>query len=72
MEANDDIREFRMYMLSLYDKSYVTLDYSADKVISLHTDNIEMAGNVIQSLAKFLNLENLQVRKETHKRDVFN
>lgn len=56
-----------MHMLSLYDRSYVTLDYSADKVISLHTDNIEMAGNVIQSLAKFLNLEHLQVMHRVEK-----
>lgn len=57
----DDAHVFHLYMFSLHDRSHILLTYSSDiHEIQLNTSNIELAGNIIQSLAKFLNLDDLQ------------
>lgn len=48
-------------MLSIHDRSHIQLTYSSENhEIRLNTSNIELAGNIIHSLANFLNLNDLQ------------
>lgn len=56
----DEIAAFKMYMVSLYDRSHLALHFIGGNELRLYTGNIELAGNMIQSLAHFLNLDELQ------------
>lgn len=48
-------------MLSLHDRSHIHMVYSCENhEIRLYTSNIELAGNIVQNCAKFLNLDDLQ------------
>lgn len=54
--------ELRLPLISLYDNSEVTLWFYNRNSIKIMTNNMELAGNLVQSLAKFLNIDNLMVR----------
>lgn len=56
-------------MVSLYDKSHITIHYKIGIEIKISTENIELAGNLVQSLATFLNLDNLQVKYSSSKQE---
>lgn len=62
-------RDFYVYMVSLYDKSHITIHYKIGIEIKISTENIELAGNLVQSLATFLNLDNLQVKYSSSKQE---
>lgn len=59
-ETLEEIAEFKMFMISLYDRSHLALYFMGGNEIRLYTGNIELAGHMIQSLAHFLNLDELQ------------
>lgn len=60
-EALDDTSDIKLYMVSLYDKSNILMRFYDGNQIKIVTPNIHLAGGFIQSLAKFMNMENLQV-----------
>lgn len=57
----ENVEDFCLNLTSMYNKSDVSLHFNSGNTIKLITENIELAGNLIQSLATFLNMENLQV-----------
>lgn len=62
LETADTVEDFKLHLTSIRDKSYVTFQYNGTtNDITIFTKNIELAGTLIQSLANFLNMENLQV-----------
>lgn len=60
-EGLDETNDIKLYMVSLYDKSNILMHFSDGNQIKIITTNINLAGSFIQSLAKFMNMENLQV-----------
>lgn len=50
-----------MKMTSLHDNSEVILWFSEKDQMKILTENMDLAGDLIQSLANFLNIENLMV-----------
>lgn len=63
MEPNEDEggEELRLPLVSLYDNSEVTLWFHNRNWVKIMTKNMELAGNLIQSLTKFLNIDSLTV-----------
>lgn len=61
MDGNE---ELRLPLLSLYDNSEVTLWFYNRNCVKIMTKNMGLAGNLIQSLTKFLNIEGLMVYAE--------
>lgn len=59
-DVADDITAYRMYLVSLHDRKHVMLSYAGGRVVTLHTDSIALAGEVVQSLARFLSVADLQ------------
>lgn len=53
--------EIRMKMISLHDNSEVILWFSEKDQMKILTENMDLAGDLIQSLANFLNIEHLMV-----------
>jgi len=47
-------------MDKLVDRSYNILDLFESFQVTIQTDDMELAGNIIQSMGKFLNIEDLQ------------
>ena len=47
-------------MDKLVDRSYKILDLFESFQVTIQTDDMELAGNIIQSMGKFLNIEDLQ------------
>lgn len=60
-EGLDDTSNIKLYMVSLYDKSNILMNFYEGNQIKFVTPNIHLAGSFIQSLAKFMNMDNLQV-----------
>lgn len=58
---NDEMRELHISFLCLRDKSRLNLDFGSDGKVKFSTQDIMLAGNLIQSLAIYLNLTDLQV-----------
>lgn len=57
----EDAKELHVNLLCLRDKSQLSLNFQADGQVKICTDNIKLAGDLIQSLAVYLNLTDLQV-----------
>ncbi|XP_047536054.1 Bardet-Biedl syndrome 2 protein homolog [Vanessa atalanta] len=57
---NEDTRELHISFLCLRDRSRVDLDFGADGQVKFTTHDIRLAGDLIQSLAIYLNLSDLQ------------
>lgn len=49
-----------MPLVCLRDNSILEITYFNDNSIQFQTDDLELAGNLVQSLALFLNLQNLE------------
>ena len=62
---NEEVRELHISFLCLRDRSRLNLDFESDGRVKFSTQDIVLAGNLIQSLAIFLNLTNLQVRNSS-------
>lgn len=63
VEPSDDDgnEELRLPLISLYDNSVVTMWFYNRNFVKIMTKNMELAGNLIQSLTKFLNIDSLTV-----------
>ncbi|XP_037037764.1 Bardet-Biedl syndrome 2 protein homolog [Bradysia coprophila] len=61
-EALDDTGDIKLYMVSLYDQSNILMRFYDGNQIKIVTPNIHLAGSFIQSLAKFMNMDNLQTQ----------
>lgn len=61
MEKTDEIR---FKLTSLYDQSPVILWFHERDQVKIITENMDLAGNIIQSLANFLNIEHLMVKNQ--------
>lgn len=59
---NEDLKELSITFLSLRDKSRLNMSFAADGQVKFTTPDIGLAGDLIQSLAIYLNLADLQVR----------
>lgn len=59
---NEDTKELHVNLISLRDKNRLDLDFEADGQVKISTSDIRLAGDLVQSLATYLNLSDLQVR----------
>lgn len=50
---------FKLSLICLRDKTPLVLTFYNDNHIQIQTDNIELAGNLVQSMAQFMNIINL-------------
>ncbi|CAG4987044.1 unnamed protein product [Colias eurytheme] len=57
---NEDSKELHVNFLCLRDRSYLGMDFEANGQVMFKTGDIRLAGDLIQSLAVFLNLTDLQ------------
>lgn len=57
----NDVQELHILLKCLRDGSYLLMDFEANGNVKFSTVNIGLAGDLVQSLGVFLNLENLQV-----------
>lgn len=64
IESLDDIR---LSLTSIYDKSAAMIWFSDKNETKIITDNMDLMGDLIQSLANFLNIEDLKVNRNVLK-----
>nr|XP_021200190.2 Bardet-Biedl syndrome 2 protein homolog [Helicoverpa armigera] len=57
---SEETKELHVNLLCLRDQSFLFLDFGADGQVKFSTHDIRLAGDLIQSLALFLNLADLQ------------
>lgn len=57
----EDTKELHISFTCLRDKSRLDMDFGADGQVKICTPDIRLAGDLIQSLAIYLNLTDLQV-----------
>ncbi|CAD0203311.1 unnamed protein product [Chrysodeixis includens] len=57
----EETKELHISLLCLRDQSYLYMDFGADGQVRFSTHDIRLAGDLIQSLAVYLNLSELQV-----------
>lgn len=60
---NEETKELQVSLLCLRDHSYLYMDFGADGQVKFSTHDIRLAGDLVQSLAVYLNLGDLQVCK---------
>lgn len=56
----DTFDYLKVFLISLRDSSPLILTFYNDSNILIQTDNIELAGNLIQAMAQFMNVTNLE------------
>lgn len=56
-----ELDDVRLFLISVHDKSPVTIWFSDKIETKIITENMDLAGDLIHSLANFLNIENLKV-----------
>ncbi|XP_063366587.1 Bardet-Biedl syndrome 2 protein homolog [Cydia amplana] len=56
----ENMKELHMKFICLRDKSHLEMDFEADGNVKFSTPHISLAGDLIQSLAVYLNLTDLQ------------
>lgn len=62
MEVESDVtKELHVHLVCLRDKTRLDLDFEADGQVRFSTPNMRLAGDLIQSLAVYLNLSDLLV-----------
>lgn len=57
------LEDIRLSLVSVYDKSPVVIWFSDKDDSKIITENMDLTGDLIHSLANFLNIEDLKVRK---------
>lgn len=57
----EDTKELHISFTCLRDRSRLDMDFGADGQVKISTPDIRLAGDLIQSLATYLNLGDLQV-----------
>lgn len=58
---SEETKELHINLLCLRDHSVLCMDFGADGQVKISTHDIRLAGDLIQSLAVYLNLSDLQV-----------
>lgn len=58
---NDDVKEMHVNFISLRNKSRLDLCFEVDGDVKICTPDILLAGDLVQSLASYLNLADLKV-----------
>lgn len=58
---SEETKELHVNLLCMRDQSYLYMDFAADGQVKFSTHDIRLAGDLIQSLAVYLNLSDLQV-----------
>ncbi|CAH2242280.1 jg25202 [Pararge aegeria aegeria] len=61
---NEDTKDFNISFICLRDMSRLEMEYSGDGQVKFKTPDIRLAGDLIQSLAVYLNLTDLQVHNQ--------
>lgn len=61
-DAAEEMREFRMYMVSLHDGTHLELRYAGGREVTLWAEQLAVAGEMVQSLGRFLNVGDLQTQ----------
>lgn len=56
-----NLEDIRLSLISVYDKSPVIIWFSDKNESKIITENMDLAGDLIHSLANFLNIEDLKV-----------
>ncbi|XP_041984812.1 Bardet-Biedl syndrome 2 protein-like [Aricia agestis] len=57
---SEETKELHLKFLCLRDNSFLGIDFEADGQVKIITEDIRLAGDIIQSLSVFLNLSDLQ------------
>lgn len=57
----EETKELHINLMCLRDHSFLCMDFEADGQVKISTHDIRLAGDLIQSLAVYLNLTDLQV-----------
>lgn len=65
-EQAEQTEEIRMKLTSLHDNSTVIIWFHDKDKVKILTENMDLAGDMIQSLANFLNIEHLMVNDKNH------
>ncbi|GBP35574.1 Bardet-Biedl syndrome 2 protein homolog [Eumeta japonica] len=60
----DDAKELHVDLINLRDKSKLALYFESDGTVNISTHDIRLAGDLVQSLALYLNVADLQVSQE--------
>lgn len=60
--ASEDTKELHIGLHCLRDESRLNMDFGSDGQVRFGTHDIRLAGDLIQSLAVYLNLTDLQVK----------
>lgn len=60
--ASEDTKELHIDLNCLRDESRLKMDFGSDGQVRFGTHDIQLAGDLVQSLAVYLNLTDLQVR----------
>ncbi|XP_022128465.2 Bardet-Biedl syndrome 2 protein isoform X1 [Pieris rapae] len=58
--GNEEAKDINLNFMSLRDQSNLHMTFNVDGQVKLSTNDMRLAGDLIQSLATFLNLSNLQ------------
>lgn len=56
-----ELDDIRLFLTSVYDGSSVIIWFSDKEESKICTENMDLAGDLIHSLASFLNIEDLKV-----------
>ena len=57
----EETKELHINLMCLRDQSFLCMDFEADGQVKISTYDIRLAGDLIQSLAVYLNLSDMQV-----------
>lgn len=57
----EEMKELHVSLFCLRDQSILDVDFFADGLVKFSTNNIRLAGDLVQSLAMYVNLSDLQV-----------
>lgn len=71
VEHISNLEDIRLSLVSVYDKSPVIIWFSDKDDTKILTENMDLAGDLIHSLANFLNIEDLKVKKKEFRRLLF-
>lgn len=56
-----ELEDIRLFLVNVHDKSPVTIWFSDKIETKIITENMDLAGDLIHSIANFLNIEDLKV-----------
>lgn len=66
MNVSSNSQELHILLNCLRDGTNLLMDFESNGDVKFSTSNMELAGDLIQSLGNFLNLDNLQVNIDSY------